>query len=218
MELLAPAGNPESLKAAIYSGANAVYFGLNKFNARINANNFNKENVREYIELCHLHGVKAYITFNTIIKDNEFEEFEESVKVAAEAKADAFIVTDLGALSIFSKYDVPLHASTQMGIHNLDGAKFVEKLGFTRVVVSRETLFDDIKEIKENTSLEVEYFVHGALCVSFSGGENNKAKLIHKSCLLWKMVFIIFLNDTLFSSCASTSSLGASLTVNVTIN
>lgn len=170
MELLAPAGNPESLKAAIYSGANAVYFGLNKFNARINANNFNKENVREYIELCHLHGVKAYITFNTIIKDNEFEEFEESVKVAAEAKADAFIVTDLGALTIFSKYDVPLHASTQMGIHNLDGAKFVEKLGFTRVVVSRETLFEDIKEIKENTSLEVEYFVHGALCVSFSGG------------------------------------------------
>lgn len=170
MELLAPAGNPEALKAAIYSGANAVYFGLNKFNARINANNFNKENVREYIELCHLHGVKAYITFNTIIKDNEFEEFEESVKVAAEAKADAFIVTDLGALSIFAKYDVPLHASTQMGIHNLDGAKFVEKLGFTRVVVSRETLFEDIKEIKENTSLEVEYFVHGALCVSFSGG------------------------------------------------
>ena len=170
MELLAPAGNPEALKAAIYSGANAVYFGLNKFNARINANNFNKGNVREYIELCHLHGVKAYITFNTIIKDNEFEEFEESVKVAAEAKADAFIVTDLGALSIFAKYDVPLHASTQMGIHNLDGAKFVEKLGFTRVVVSRETLFEDIKEIKENTSLEVEYFVHGALCVSFSGG------------------------------------------------
>ena len=170
MELLAPAGNPESLKAAIYSGANAVYFGLNKFNARINANNFSKENVREYIELCHLHGVKAYITFNTIIKDNEFEEFEESVKVAAEAKADAFIITDLGALSIFSKYDVPLHASTQMGIHNLEGAKFVERLGFTRVVVSRETLFEDIKEIKENTSLEVEYFVHGALCVSFSGG------------------------------------------------
>ena len=145
MELLAPAGNPESLKAAIYSRANAVYFGLNKFNARINANNFNKENVREYIELCHLHGVKAYITFNTIIKDNEFKEFEESVKVAAEAKADAFIVTDLGALSIFSKYDVPLHAYTQMGIHNLEGAKLVEKLGFTRVVVSRETLFEDIK-------------------------------------------------------------------------
>lgn len=170
MELLSPAGNPEALKAAIYSGANAVYFGLNKFNARINANNFNKENVREYIELCHLHGVKAYITFNTLIKDDEFNEFEESVKIAAEAKADAFIVTDLGAMEIFSKYDVPLHASTQMGIHNLDGARFIEKLGFTRVVVARETLFEDIKEIKEETNLQVEYFVHGALCVSFSGG------------------------------------------------
>ena len=170
MELLAPAGSPSALRAAIYSGANAVYFGLDKFNARINADNFTKENVRDYVELCHLHGVKVYITFNTLIKDSEFEEFEEDVKACVDAKVDAFIVTDLGALTVFAKYDVPLHASTQMGIHNLDGARFVEKLGFKRVVLSRETLFEDIKKIKENTSLEVEYFVHGALCVSFSGG------------------------------------------------
>ena len=170
MELLAPAGSPNALRAAIYSGANAVYFGLDKFNARINADNFTKENVREYVELCHLHGVKVYATFNTLIKDAEFKEFEEDVKACVDAKVDAFIVTDLGALTVFAKYDVPLHASTQMGIHNLDGARFVEKLGFKRVVLSRETLFDDIKKIKENTSLEIEYFVHGALCVSFSGG------------------------------------------------
>ncbi len=170
MELLAPAGSPNALRAAICSRANAVYFGLDKFNARINADNFTKENVREYVELCHLHGVKVYITFNTLIKDIEFEEFEEDVKACVDAKVDAFIVTDLGALTVFAKYDVPLHASTQMGIHNLDGAKFVEKLGFKRVILSRETLFEDIKKIKENTSLEIEYFVHGALCVSFSGG------------------------------------------------
>ena len=110
MELLAPAGSPNALRAAIYSGANAVYFGLDKFNARINADNFTKENVREYVELCHLHGVKVYITFNTLIKDAEFEEFEEDVKACVDAKVDAFIVTDLGALTVFAKYDVPLHA------------------------------------------------------------------------------------------------------------
>ena len=170
MELLAPAGSPSALRAAIYSGANAVYFGLDKFNARINADNFTKENVREYVELCHLHGVKVHVTFNTLIKDSEFAEFEEDVKACVDAKVDAFIVTDFGALTVFAKYDVPLHASTQMGIHNLEGAKFIERLGFKRVVLSRETLFEDIKKIKENTSLEVEYFVHGALCVSFSGG------------------------------------------------
>ena len=96
--------------------------GLDKFNARINADNFTKENVRDYVELCHLHGVKVYITFNTLIKDAEFKEFEEDVKACVDAKVDAFIVTDLGALTVFAKYDVPLHASTQMGIHNLDGA------------------------------------------------------------------------------------------------
>ena len=170
MELLAPAGSPSALRAAIYSGANAVYFGLDKFNARINADNFTKENVREYVELCHLHGVKVHVTFNTLIKDSEFAEFEEDVKACVDAKVDAFIVTDFGALTVFAKYNVPLHASTQMGIHNLEGAKFIERLGFKRVVLSREALFEDIKKIKENTSLEVEYFVHGALCVSFSGG------------------------------------------------
>ena len=170
MELLAPAGNPKALKAAIYSKADAVYLGLDNFNARINAENFTKENIRDYVKLCHLHDVKVYVTFNTIVKDDEFPEFEEAVQACVNAKVDAFIVTDLGTLSVFSKYGVPLHASTQLGVHNLEGAKYVESLGFKRVILSRETLLEDIKNIKENTSLEIEYFVHGALCVSFSGG------------------------------------------------
>ena len=169
-EVLAPVGSVQALKAAIYSGADAVYLGLDLFNARIKADNFNKDNIKEYTDYCHLFGVKVYVTFNTSVKENEKAIFAQYVDCAAKAGVDAFIVTDLGCLDILRQYDVPLHGSTQIGVHNLAGAKVLEKLGFTRVVVARETLFEDIKEIRENTSLEIEYFVHGALCVSFSGG------------------------------------------------
>lgn len=169
MELLAPAGSYKSLIAAIYSGADAVYLGLDKFNARAKADNFNKENIKEIVDLCHIHNVKVYVTFNTLIKDNEFKEFAEEVDAAAKANVDAFLVTDLGTLSVFKKYNIPLHASTQMGIHNYEGAKLAKELGFSRVVLSREALKDDIKKIK-TLGLEIEFFVHGALCVSFSGG------------------------------------------------
>ena len=166
-EVLAPVGSVQALKAAIYSGADAVYLGLDLFNARIKADNFNKDNIKEYTDYCHLFGVKVYVTFNTSVKENEKAIFAQYVDCAAKAGVDAFIVTDLGCLDILRQYDVPLHGSTQIGVHNLAGAKVLEKLGFTRVVVARETLFEDIKEIRENTSLEIEYFVHGALCVSF---------------------------------------------------
>jgi len=169
MELLAPAGSYKALCAAIYSGADAVYLGLDKFNARAKADNFNEENIKEIVDLCHLHNVKVYVTFNTLIKDSEFKEFERVVDIAAKANVDAFLVTDLGTINIFKKYDIPIHASTQMGIHNYEGAKLAKDLGFTRVVLSREALKDDIKKIK-TLGLEIEYFVHGALCVSFSGG------------------------------------------------
>ena len=111
MELLAPAGSYKSLIAAIYSGADAVYLGLDKFNARAKADNFNKENIKEIVDLCHIHNVKVYVTFNTLIKDNEFEEFAEEVDAAAKANVDAFLVTDLGTLSVFKKYehDAPLN-------------------------------------------------------------------------------------------------------------
>lgn len=169
LEVLAPIGSVKALKSAIYAGADAVYLGLDMFNARIKAGNFTKDNLRNYVELCHLFGVKVYITFNTSVKNSEMKLFAEYVEVAAKSKVDAFIVTDLGTLDIFKKYDIPLHASTQIGAHNLEGAKVLEDLGFTRVVLARETLLEDIIKIKKNTSLEIEYFVHGALCVCFSG-------------------------------------------------
>lgn len=170
VEVLAPVGSVQALKAAIFSGADAVYLGLDLFNARIKADNFNKENIKEYTDYCHLFGVKVYVTFNTSIKEKERQIFAEYVDIAAKAGVDAFIVTDLGCLDILKAYDVPLHGSTQIGVHNLAGAKVLEELGFTRVVVARETLFEDIRQIRADTSLEIEYFVHGALCVSFSGG------------------------------------------------
>lgn len=169
LEVLAPVGNIQSLKAAIYAGADAVYLGLDMFNARIKAGNFNKDNIKYYIDYCHLFGVKVYIAFNTSVKQSELDLFAQYVDIAAKGGADAFIVTDLGTLDIFRKYDIPLHGSTQIGVHNLAGAKILEELGFTRVVLARETLIEDIIKIKNNTSLEIEHFVHGALCVCFSG-------------------------------------------------
>jgi len=169
LEVLAPVGNLQSLKAAIYAGADAVYLGLDLFNARIKADNFHKENIKECVEYCHLFGVKVYVAFNINVKQSEMQLFADYAEVAAKAKVDAFIVTDLGCMDILRKYDIPLHASTQIGVHNLAGAKILESLGFTRVVLARETLYRDICEIKRSTSLEIEHFVHGALCVSFSG-------------------------------------------------
>lgn len=170
-ELLAPAGNLDSLYSAVYNGADAVYLGLNAFNARIKADNFTIENIGDVTRLCHLHGVKVYVTFNISIKESELELLKEFIIACREASVDAFIVTDIGSLDVFDEYapDIPIHASTQMAIHNLEGAIVAKKLGFSRVVVSRETLLCDIRKIKEETGLEIEYFVHGALCVAFSG-------------------------------------------------
>ena len=169
VEVLAPVGSISALKSAIFSGADAVYMGMGKFNARQKAENFTESNIKEVVDLCHLHAVKVYITFNTAIKNSELKDFEKQVDICAKANVDAFIITDIGTLPIFRKYDIPMHASTQMGIHNYEGAKIAKELGFTRVVLSREALIEDIKKIK-TLGLEIEYFVHGALCVAFSGG------------------------------------------------
>lgn len=169
-ELLAPVGSFQSLRAAIVSGADAVYLGLDQFQARAKATDFTRENIAQITRMCHIHGVQVYITCNTCVLPQEYDAFAEYVDACAKARVDAFIVTDFGTLDIFRKYDIPLHASTQMGIHNLAGAKVAEALGFTRVVLSREALLSDIREIHDKTDLEIEYFVHGALCVSFSGG------------------------------------------------
>lgn len=171
MELLAPAGDVYSLKAAISAGADAVYLGLEKLNARAKANNFSSTEIAKWVEYCHLRGVKVYVAVNTIIKEKELGEVEELLEICNLAHVDALIVQDL-ALTQLARCHAPnceLHASTQMGIHNLDGARAAKKLGFTRIVLSRETTLDDIKDIKQNIDIEIEYFVHGALCVAFSG-------------------------------------------------
>lgn len=171
LEILSPAGNFESFKAAIFNGADAVYLGLENFNARIKAGNFTLENLKSTVDFAHLYGVKVYLTANTLIKDEEMSQALEMIKHANKAGIDAIIIQDLGLVSeiMSTMPHITLHASTQLGIHNLKGAKFIEKLGIKRVVLSRETLLADIKKIKENTNLELEFFVQGALCVSFSG-------------------------------------------------
>ncbi|MCH5172251.1 MAG: U32 family peptidase [Erysipelotrichales bacterium] len=171
IELLAPAGNIDALKAAINNGANAVYLGLNNFNARMKADNFTIDNIRSVVEFAHLFNVKVYLTINTILKDEEITDFLYMIDKCVEAKVDAYIVQDFGAAYLLkNRYKgICLHASTQMGIHNLLGAKVAEDFGFKRVILSRETTLKDIKSIKENTNLEIEFFVQGALCVSFSG-------------------------------------------------
>lgn len=171
IELLAPAGNFESLKMAIYNGANAVYLGLGDFNARGNIENFNRDNLAECVNFAHLFGVKIYLTINTLIKDEEVDDFLNLVKFALECNVDAFIIQDIG-MAYLLRHTFPkivLHASTQMGVQTLEGVQFLEQLGFSRIVLARETPLNEIRRIKENTSIEIEYFVHGALCVAFSG-------------------------------------------------
>lgn len=171
MEILAPAGNFASLKAAVYSGANAVYLGMGNFNARVKADNFSEDNLAEAVKFAHIYGVKVYCAFNTLIKNEELSDVLNAIKFADNCKVDAIIVQDLGlidALNLTMPHIVK-HASTQMGIHNLEGAKAIAQLGIKRVILSRETLLEDIIKIHNGTDLEIEFFVHGALCVAFSG-------------------------------------------------
>lgn len=171
LEVLAPCGDLENFETAINSGADAVYLGLSQFNARMKANNFNNDNFRDIIKKAHLFNTKVYLTVNTIIKNNELSDLKNLILFALNQKVDAFIVQDLAVSKIIHELcpSAHIHASTQLGVHNLKGAKVLEKLGFKRVVLSREAKLKDIKEIAENTNLEIEYFVHGALCVAFSG-------------------------------------------------
>ncbi len=171
IEILSPAGSSESFFAALNNGADAIYLGLSDFNARMKAQNFTTSNIRDYIKQAHLFGVKIYVTVNTLLEDEDFQDLYEMIKCLVEAKTDAFIVQDLGVAYVLKNCfkDIVLHASTQMGIHNLEGALVAKKLGMKRIVLSRETKLQDIIEIKNNTDLEIEYFVQGALCVAFSG-------------------------------------------------
>lgn len=171
IEILAPAGCPSALKTAINNGANAVYLGLQDFNARISADNFTTQNIGEYVRYAHLFGVKVFLTVNTLVNNEEMDKLLQTVKAAVDAKVDAYLVQDLGVAYVLKNAfpNICLHASTQLGVHNLAGAKVAQSLGFSRVVLSREAKLEDIKEIKQNTNLEIEYFVQGALCIAFSG-------------------------------------------------
>lgn len=171
IELLAPAGNFNCLAAAVQSGADAVYFAGKKFGARSFADNFDAEEIKRAIDYCHLRGVKTHITINTAYNDNEIEDVIDFINFVYSEGADALIVSDIGLASVVRKNfpDIELHASTQMTIHNLEGVRFAEKLGFNRVVLSRELSFEDISYITKNSSAEIEVFAHGALCMSYSG-------------------------------------------------
>ena len=170
-ELLCPAGSREALFAAIEGGADAVYMGGTSFNARINAKNFTADDMRECAEISHKYGVKLYQTLNIQIYDKETDAFIRDAYRSAECGIDAFIVADMGAASLLKKYipEMPLHASTQMSAHNKDAGYTLQKLGFERLVPARELSLDDIKTMVRENPLEVEIFVHGALCVSHSG-------------------------------------------------
>ena len=170
-ELLSPAGSREAFEAAIEGGADAIYIGGASFNARINAKNFTDGDMREAVRLAHTYGVKVYQTVNTMVLGRECDELSASVVRSAEAGIDAFIVSDLGAAALIHRTlpDMPLHASTQMSIHNAAGARMLEEYGFSRVVPARELSREDIATLVKNNPLEVEIFIHGAMCVSHSG-------------------------------------------------
>lgn len=170
MKLLAPAGDLQSLKMAIMNGADEVYLGVKDFNAR-NIEGFSVENLKQAVDYAHIYGVKVHLTVNILFKDEEMQSALDLVVQAFNFGVDAFIVQDLGLANLIHKYypQIEMHASTQMGLHNLEGVKQAEKFGFKRVVLARETPLEEIARIKHNSNVEIEYFAQGALCVSFSG-------------------------------------------------
>lgn len=171
IELLAPAGNMDCLKAAVMAGCDAVYLGGNHFGARAFSKNFTDTEIVEAINYCHLYGVRVYVTVNTLIYDDEVEEFLKYIEFIHKNNVDAIIIQDLGMFDLVRKTfpKLEIHASTQMHIHNLEGAKLMEELGMQRVVLARETSIKQIEEIKKNSNVELEIFIHGALCISYSG-------------------------------------------------
>ena len=203
VELLAPSGDWDSFLAAVHNGCDAVYLGLGDFNARAKSTYFTMDNIRETVKYAHLFGVRVFVTINTLVRDDEFDAFLKLVQACIDAKVDAYIVQDYGVAYILKKMypEIELHASTQLGVHNLEGAKIAEKLGFSRIVLSREAKLEDIIEIKQNTNLEVEYFIQGALCVAFSGNcyfsalEHNESGNRGKCLQLCRLPYTAYLDN-----------------------
>lgn len=170
-ELLAPAGSIEAFRAAVESGADAVYLAGNQFGARAYAANFDEEGLREAIRYAHLHGVHVHVTVNTIVDDKELPALRSYLRFLYEAGADAVLIQDLGVARVVRETvpNMPMHASTQMSVHNLAGVERLAKLGFSRVVLARELSLVDIRHICAHSKVEIEVFIHGAICVCYSG-------------------------------------------------
>ena len=171
LELLSPAGSMEAVHAAVQNGADAIYMGYGDFNARRNAKNFTREEFAAAVSYCHLRGCKVYLTLNTLLGDRELPAAAECAADASDIGVDAILVQDLGVLRMVRQAapDVPIHASTQMTVHNLDGVKKMADFGMTRAVLSRELSRDAIAYICEHSPIEIEVFGHGALCMCYSG-------------------------------------------------
>lgn len=170
-EILAPAGGPDALDAALRCGANAVYIGATSFSARGSAENFDTHALREAAASCHLNGARLYLALNTLLFDRELPAAAALIAQAADAGVDAIIVQDLGVAALVKKIcpSMPLHGSTQMSVHTLSGALFLQKQGFSRVILARELSHDELREIAAACTIQTEVFVHGALCMSVSG-------------------------------------------------
>ena len=171
IELLSPAGSPEAVIAAVQNGADAIYMGLGNFNARRGAKNFTDEEFERSMRYCRIRGCKVYVTLNTLVNDREIAQAVERARLASQLGADGIIIQDLGLAYAIRQAlpDIPLHASTQMSIHNLAGVEAAAEMGMTRAVLARELSLEQIKFITQHASIETEVFVHGALCFCQSG-------------------------------------------------
>ena len=171
LELLAPAGSMEALRAAVQNGANAVYLGCGSFNARQSAKNFTPQTLVDAVKYCHIRGVQVHLTLNTLVTDREMKEVAEMIRHAAQNNVDAFIVQDLGVVQLCHQIapHIPVHGSTQMTVHSLPGVQMCAAMGMKRVVLSRELSREEIRYICANSPIEIEVFGHGALCMCYSG-------------------------------------------------
>ncbi len=171
LELLAPAGSPESVIAAVQSGADAVYMGFGDFNARRGAANFSQEEFTKAVRYCRIRGCKVYVTLNTLVGDRELADAAGMARLASDLGADGIIIQDLGLIQVIREAvpDIPLHASTQMSVHNLAGVEACAQMGLTRAVLARELSFEQIAFIAKHAPIDTEVFVHGALCFCHSG-------------------------------------------------
>ena len=171
IEILAPVGNEEMLRAAVFSGADAVYLGFSGFNARTSANNFNADTLKDAVAFCHARGVAVHVALNTTVYGGELPALEQAIRAVAASGADAVICQDLAVATLIGKIapQLPRHGSTQMSVHSLQGALELKELGFTRVVLARELSMPEVEHITKHCGIETEYFVHGALCMCVSG-------------------------------------------------